>query len=130
MSTVPIICVEDVEKTSKLLQKIFSWESQHGGSHFDNLVDHEGKSALWLHDLDVHEHARFKGVKQKSRGVGVSIYVLVSDLEKVYKSCKRSKLEIVEELFFNENAQFREFTIKIKEGYCFTVFERSSWVNL
>jgi hypothetical protein len=80
MSSVPIICVQDVEKTSKLLQNLFNWKSNHGGPEFDDLADKKGRSVLWLHDFDSDHHPRFKGAGKKAMGIGVSIYVLVDDL--------------------------------------------------
>lgn len=36
----------------------------------------------------------------------------------------------VEDLFFNKNAQFQEFTFKIKEGYQFTACERGPYMSI
>lgn len=130
MSTVPIICVEDVEQTSNLLQKLFDWKSEHGGPEFDDLVDKNGRSVLWLHDFDSDHHPRFHGAESKEKGVGLSIYVLVDDIEKTYAKCQDADVEIVEALFFNENPQFREFTIKIKDGYQFTACEQGPYLKI
>lgn len=130
MSTVPIICVESVEKTSELLQELFDWKSEHGGSHFDDLVDDKHRSVLWLHDFDSDHHSRFDGVGSKPLGVGFSVYVLVKDIEKTYERAKVLEQEIIEELHMNENAKFREFTLKIREGYQFTACEKSEWLKI
>ena len=130
MSTVPMICVDDVEATSKLLQKLFGWKSEHGGSEFDDLADKKGRSVLWLHDMDSNHHARFKDADKKTKGIGLSVYVLVDDIEKTYSRCQKADVEVVEELFRNENAQFREFTIKIKDGYQFTACEKGPWLKI
>lgn len=130
MSTVPMICVKDVEKTSKLLQSLFSWKSSHGGKEFDDLVDDEDRSVLWLHHLSSHDHPRFKDVEQKSKGVGLAIYVVVPDIDKVYSSTKQRKLKVVEELATNQNAGFREFTLQITDGYMFSVCEKSQWFKI
>jgi hypothetical protein len=130
MSTVPIICVQDVEKTSKLLQNLFNWKSNHGGPEFDDLADKSGRSVLWLHDFDSDHHPRFKGAGKKPMGIGASIYVLVDDLDAAYKRCQKADVSIVEELAMNENAQFREFTLKIKDGHQFTACEQGPYLNI
>jgi len=130
LSTVPIICVKDVEKTSKLLQLLFGWKSEHGGPHFDDLVDEQQRSVLWLHDSNVHQHPRFAAVGQAPLGVGVSIYVKVKDIEWTFEQAKKLGQTIVEPLHFNENAQFREFTIKLADGYHFTVCEKNEWLKI
>ena len=134
MSTVSMICVEDVEKTSELLQHLFNWTSVHGGKEFDDLVDKNNRSVLWLHDFDSDDHGRFRGAKNSERGVGSTIYVLVDDVEKTYSKCqvstKTDAIEMVEELFLNTNAKFREFTIKIKDGYQFTACERGPYLKV
>ncbi|MCO4754486.1 MAG: hypothetical protein KC478_08380 [Bacteriovoracaceae bacterium] len=124
MSTIPIITVRDVEQTSTMLQQLFNWKSEHGGAEFDALIDSKGNSTLWLHHLDTQEHPRFKGSESSSKGLGWSLYVSVQDLDKVYKKAKKFNCEIIEEPFLNENAGFREFTLKIADGYQFSVYQK------
>lgn len=130
MTSVAIICVADVKKTSTLLQKLFQWERTHGGKEFEDLVDRKGKSALWLHSLDSQHHLRFRRAKKGPRGIRIAIYCVVDDIDKTYKTVRRYKLEIIEEIFYNENADFHEFTFQLKEGYFFTVCEKSNWTNI
>ncbi len=132
MSTVSIIAVEDVEATSLVLQELFDWKSSHGGPEFDDLVDKNNRSVLWLHSFEADDHKRFRGAKNKERGVGSSLYVLVEDIEATYVKAQ-SKLEsisIVEELFLNTNAQFQEFTFKLKDGYQFTACEKGPYLKI
>ncbi len=133
MSTVSMICVADVEATSELLQSLFNWTSAHGGKEFDDLVDKNGRSVLWLHDFDSDDHGRFRGAENKERGVGSSIYVLVDDIDETHLKCTNapdSSLVFIEALHLNANAKFREFTIKISDGYQFTACEKGPYLNI
>lgn len=122
--------MKNVEETSKTLQNLFDWTSEHGGSHFDDLVDRKGRSVLWLHDFNSDHHPRFKEVELKARGIGVSIYVLVKNIDETSAKSQKLDLKIVEELHMNENARFREFTLQIEDGYFFTVCEKSDWLKI
>ena len=70
MGVVPIFCVKKVSETSRFLSKLFEWRSTHGGDEFDELISAEGERMLWLHDLDAHEHARFKENSKGNLGRG------------------------------------------------------------
>jgi hypothetical protein len=124
-----MICVADVEATSRLLQKLLGWKSEHGGAEFDTLVDDSGRAVLWLHDLDEHHHPRFAGVRRGTKGRGVDIYVQVKDLAAVLARVKRAKLEIVEAMRHNPNARFNEFTFLLPDGYLFTCCDLGPWVK-
>lgn len=112
------------------MQYIFDWKSAHGGNEFDDLIDKKGRSVLWLHDFDYEDHPRFRGADVKDKGVGLSIYALVENLDQVYKRCQEHELEIIEELHLNPNAKFREFTFKLKEGYQFSACEKGPYLNI
>ncbi len=126
--SVGMIAVQNVVRTSKLLVSLFGWKSVHGGSEFDILMSEKNVPTLLLHDFNEHEHDRFKDVKRKSKGVGLSFYVFVRDLNEVYNKVNRLKLKIVEPMFLNENSKVREFTFQIEEGYHFSVCESDNWL--
>ncbi len=86
--SVGIVAVQDVVETSKLLAGLFNWKSAHGGPEFDILVNGKNIPTLLLHDFDEHEHARFKGIKSKSKGIGQSLYVFVTNIDEVYEKVK------------------------------------------
>lgn len=128
IGSVGIIAVQNVVKTSKLLVSLFGWKSVHGGSEFDILMSEKNVPTLLLHKFNEHEHDRFKGVEKKSKGVGLSFYVFVRDLDEVYNKIKHLKLKIVEPIFLNENSRTREFTFQIEEGYQFSVCGSDKWL--
>ena len=124
MASLPIVCVEKVSMTSQLLCELFGWKSTHGGEEFDELIDSSGTRMLWLHQLEAHEHPRFKDNHLGELGRGCAFYVFVSEVEDVHRQVQeRSDLEIVEGLAKNPNAGFREFTFREHNGYHFTVAE-------
>ena len=127
---VGIIAVRDVIKTSKLLTKLFSWKSVHGGAAFDILMTENNVPTLMLHDFDADEHPRFKGVNRKSLGVGQSLYVFVDGVKSCHQKVKRRKLPIVEPLFENPNSGAWEFTFQIDDGHQFSVCETDAWLYM
>jgi hypothetical protein len=125
---VGIIAVKDVVKTSQLLVKLFGWKSMHGGYEFEILMDKKNVPMLMLHEFSAHEHQRFKGITNKTRGIGHSTYVFVKDFDEVYKKVCRRKMKIIEPLFTNENSEAREFTFQIEDGFQFTVCDLDKWL--
>jgi len=124
---VGIIAVKDVVKTSKLLVGLFDWKSMHGGSEFDILMNKKNVPTLMLHEFSAHEHQRFKGIKNKSRGIGQSTYIFAENIDEIYKKVRSQKLRLIEPIFLNENSRAREFTFQIVEGYQFSVCETDKW---
>ena len=124
MSTVPMICVESVSTTSKLLCSLFDWTKTRGDDGFAELVDRDAKRVLWLHALHAPEHAKFAANQLGSLGHGLTIYVFVSDIEAIYRKARDMQLQIVEELAVNEGAGFSEFTIAEPSGYHFSVADK------
>ncbi len=55
----PLICVRDVESSSRWYQCLLGCESAHGGPNYERLV-HSGKLVLQLHRWEEeHHHLRF-----------------------------------------------------------------------
>jgi len=51
----PLICVNDVEASSRWYQQLLNCESAHGGSNYERLVS-AGRLVLQLHRWDVEDH--------------------------------------------------------------------------
>jgi len=124
MTTIPMICVESVSATAKVLCELLGWQSTHGGDEFDELADANGRRCVWLHTLGVPEHPRFADNHRGGLGRGVALYVFVDDIDAVYQRARTLGLKIVEPLEQNPNAGFREFSFVESNGYCFSVAER------
>ena len=84
MAIIPMICVEKVSESARLLCDLFQWESTHGGEEFDELIDVRRERVLWLHTLNAPEHARFAANELGHLGRGLAIYVFVDDIDAVH----------------------------------------------
>jgi hypothetical protein len=51
----PLICVSDVEASSRWYQRLLNCQSAHGGPNYERLVV-SGKLVLQLHSWDVEHH--------------------------------------------------------------------------
>ena len=51
----PLICVRDVEASSRWYQHLLGCQSAHGGAEYERLVSH-GRLILQLHRWDVEHH--------------------------------------------------------------------------
>ena len=126
----PMICVESVSASAKLLRELLGWSSTHGGDDFEELIDSDSTRVLWLHAMSAPEHARFADNTSASAngvlGRGLAIYVFVDDIDATYLRAAEADVVVVEELATNPNAGFREFTFREPNGYHFTVAEPPS----
>ena len=111
MNCLTMLGVSDVEKSSQWFQDLFGWKSNHGGPHFESLVDQENNEKLLLHHLDKQSNLL---------GNGVTIYVDVGDLKSFFSKAKELGAQIVAEPHFNELSHINECTIRDKHGYLFT----------
>jgi hypothetical protein len=61
MQLAPLICVRDVESSSRWYQRLLGCESGHGGSEYERL-NSDGRLILQLHNWEVeHQHGRLHG---------------------------------------------------------------------
>jgi len=80
MRTQPLICVRDVEASSRWYQRLLGCQSDHGGPQYERLVS-SGGLILQLHRWDVeHHHGRIGG-PNLTRGNGVLLWFEVGDFE-------------------------------------------------
>lgn|SRR5215203_1068061 len=55
MRSQPLVCVTDVEASSRWYQRLLRCRGAHGGSHYEQLVK-DGSLILQLHSFDVEHH--------------------------------------------------------------------------
>jgi catechol 2,3-dioxygenase-like lactoylglutathione lyase family enzyme len=67
----PLICVTDVEASSRWYQRLLGCRGAHGGGHYEQLVK-DGRLILQLHSFDV-EHDHGPAVMQRAAEMGVEI---------------------------------------------------------
>ena len=81
MRSQPLICVNDVEASSRWYQRLLGLASGHGGTNYERL-NARGKLALQLHRWDEdHHHGPIGDVNDKSRGNGVLLWFEVEDFD-------------------------------------------------
>lgn len=91
----PLICVADVEATSRWFQKLLGLRSAHGGPHYERLVDGD-RLVLQLHRWDVeHHHGPIGDPALKPYGNGVLLWFEVDDFDAAVERAKRMQVEVV-----------------------------------
>lgn len=76
----PLICVRDVEVSSRWYQKLLDCQSGHGGSAYEQLLC-QGKRILQLHRWDVDHHHGPIGDPNLPAGNGVLLWFEVDDFD-------------------------------------------------
>lgn len=91
----PLICVSDVEASSRWYQRLFGLRSSHGGSAYEQLVS-AGQLVLQLHSFQVeHHHGPIGNPTDKPYGNGVLLWFEVEDFDQVVERAREMGAEIV-----------------------------------
>jgi hypothetical protein len=76
----PLICVRDVEASSRWYQRLLGCQSAHGGPEYERLVSARGL-VMQLHRWDVeHDHDKI-GDPNLPRGNGVLLWFEIVDFD-------------------------------------------------
>ncbi len=76
----PLICVRDVEASSRWYQQLLNCQSDHGGPNYERLVA-RGKLVLQLHKWEVEDHHGRIGDPDIPPGNGVLLWFEIDDFE-------------------------------------------------
>src|SRR5918997_1454964 len=77
----PLICVSDVEASSRWYQRLLGCTSAHGGREYERLV-YRGRLILQLHRWDVeHHHGALGNPDVRPYGNGVLLWFEVEDFD-------------------------------------------------
>ena len=77
----PLICVRDVEASSRWYQRLLGCQSAHGGPNYERLVK-DGRLMLQLHHWEVeHHHGRIGDPNSTPYGNGVLLWFEVDDFD-------------------------------------------------
>ena len=91
----PLICVSDVETSSRWYQRLLGCRGAHGGSHYEQLVK-DGKLILQLHSFQVeHHHGRIADPNDKPYGNGVLLWFEVDDFDAVMQRVAEMSVDVV-----------------------------------
>jgi catechol 2,3-dioxygenase-like lactoylglutathione lyase family enzyme len=95
MNPQPLICVRDVEASSRWYQTLLGCRSDHGGKEYERLVSN-GRLILQLHRWEVeHHHGRIGDPGKRPYGNGVLLWFEVEDFDAAVARAEGLKAEIV-----------------------------------
>ncbi len=95
MNPQPLICVSDVEASSRWYQRLLGCQSGHGGPEYERLVSH-GRLILQLHRWDVeHHHGRIGDPSITPYGNGVLLWFELDDFDAAVARAENLNAEIV-----------------------------------
>ena len=91
----PLICVNDVEASSRWYQRLLGCESGHGGAEYERLFSN-GVLILQLHRFDVeHHHGRIGDPEDKPYGNGLLLWFETEDFDAAMVRAAKMNAEIV-----------------------------------
>ena len=89
-----LICVSDVEASSRWYQRLLGCQSAHGGPQYERLVV-GGELVLQLHRWDVeHHHGPIGNPNLKPYGNGVLLWFEIDDFDAAVARAEAMKVEI------------------------------------
>ena len=95
MQPQPLICVTDVEASSRWYQRLLNCGGAHGGKQYEQLVK-DGRLILQLHSFEVeHHHGPIGNPADRPYGNGVLLWFEVDDFDAVIERAAEMGVEIV-----------------------------------
>ena len=95
MNPQPLVCVHDVEASSRWYQRLLGCQSAHGGREYERFVV-GGKLILQLHRWDVgHHHGPIGDPSAKPYGNGILLWFEVDDFDAAMARAEAMNVEIV-----------------------------------
>jgi len=91
----PLIAVTNVEASSQWYQQLLGLKSDHGGPHYERLVEN-GALLLQLHSFEAeHHHGPIANAGDKPYGNGVLLWFEVEDFDAVVERAAAMGVEMV-----------------------------------
>ena len=117
MNSQPLICVHDVEASSRWYQRLLGCQSAHGGTEYERLVK-GGRLFLQLHRWDVeHQHGRIGDQSSKPYGNGVLVWFEVDDFDAAVARAGEMNVKVVLPRHRHEGAKHWQIWLRDPEGY-------------
>jgi catechol 2,3-dioxygenase-like lactoylglutathione lyase family enzyme len=92
----PLLCVRDVEASSRWYQRLLGCQSAHGGPEYERLVSREGSLILQLHQWEVeHHHGAIGDPNVRPYGNGVLLWFELDDFDAAASRATELNAEIV-----------------------------------
>ena len=112
----PLICVHNVEASSRWYQQLLGCESGHGGSSYERL-NSNGRLVLQLHDWEVeHQHGRLGDPQRRPYGNGVLLWFEMQDYEAAVRRAHEMSVDVVKPSHESENLNW-ELWLRDPDGY-------------
>lgn len=112
----PLICVHDVEASSRWYQQLCGCTSGHGGREYERL-DSNGELVLQLHRWDVeHQHGPLGDPGLKPYGNGVLLWFELQDFEAAAARAEAMGVTVIKPRRWSENANW-ELWLRDPDGY-------------
>jgi len=116
MHLAPLICVRDVEASSRWYQQLLGCESGHGGSEYERL-NSNGQLVLQLHKWEVeHHHGPLGDPELKPYGNGILLWFELEEFDAAVKQAEHMIVQVVKPRYLSENGNF-EFWLRDPDGY-------------
>ncbi len=117
MHAQPLICVADVEASSRWYQRLLGCQSAHGGPDYERLT-HDGRLVLQLHRWEVeHHHGAIGNPNLKPYGNGVLLWFEIEDFDAAVARAEEMKVEIILPRYHHAGAGQWEIWLRDPEGY-------------
>jgi predicted enzyme related to lactoylglutathione lyase len=116
MQLAPLVCVHDVELSSRWYQSLLGGESGHGGTEYERL-ESNGRLVLQLHDWhEEHDHGRLGDPDLRPYGNGVLLWFELDDYEAAIQRANEMQVDIVKPSHLSENLNW-ELWLRDPDGY-------------
>ena len=116
MQLAPLICVQDVESSSRWYQRLLGCESGHGGTSYERL-NSEGRLILQLHNWHVeHQHGPLGDPELRPYGNGVLLWFELEDYRAAVQRAADMQVEIIKPSHLSENQNW-ELWLRDLDGY-------------
>jgi extradiol dioxygenase family protein len=112
----PLICVHDVQASSRWYQQLLGCESGHGGQEYERL-NAGGKLVLQLHKWETeHQHGPLGDAGLKPYGNGVLLWFEIEDFDGAATRAVLMQVEVIKGRRWSENSNW-EFWLRDPDGY-------------
>ena len=116
MQLAPLICVKDVEFSSRWYQQLLGCQSGHGGAEYERLNFNE-RLILQLHDWKVdNQHGPLGDPDLRPYGNGVLLWFELQDYEAAVQRAAELKVDVLKPSHKSENLNW-EFWLHDPDGY-------------
>ena len=116
MQLAPLICVRDVEASSRWYRRLLGCTSGHGGVEYERL-NFGDRLILQLHRWDVdHHHGPLGDPEDRPYGNGVLLWFELRDYEAAVRRATDMRVEVAKPSHLSENGNF-EFWLRDPDGY-------------